>query len=151
MAVRKVESTVAEHLTMPELEFKYELSYRPLISETNGGNTLTQPLPVIEVALTYKGITVSDLALIDSGSTYSLFSRDVADQLGIEVLNGDMRKLTTLGGPLIAYSHTIGIEVVPNLRYEAVILFSEYPIPPTYSAILASLSMLPSHCEVSSA
>jgi hypothetical protein len=114
---------------MPQLEFGHQLNYRPLLVETGGRKELTIPLPVIEVTFLHNDLTASDFAIIDSGSIFSLFSREIADELGIEVLQGRTQKLTTLGGPILAYSHQVTIEIVPNFQSKTEILFSEYPIP----------------------
>lgn len=114
---------------MPQLEFGHQLNYRPLLVETGGRKELTIPLPVIEVTFLHSGLTTSDFAIIDSGSTFSLFSREIADELGIAVLQGRTQKLTTLGGPILVYGHEVTIEIVPNFQYKTEILFSEYPIP----------------------
>lgn len=86
-------------------------------------------MPVIEVALSYNGLTTTDFVLIDSGSINSLFSREIADELEIEVLKGRVQNLTTLGGPLLAYGHELEVEIMPHFRYRTEVLFSEYPIP----------------------
>ncbi|GEM_PF-1101600 len=114
---------------MPQIEFEYQFNYRPLFVETRSQKLLTPPLPVIEVALTYKTVVTTDFALIDSGSTFSVFTREIADELGIEVLQGRVQRLSTLGGSLLAYGHGIEIEIAPNLRYQTEVLFTEYPVP----------------------
>ncbi len=81
---------------MNQLEFEHRFNYRPLLLETGSPKTLTPPLPVIETALSYNGLTRTALALIDSGSTFSLFSREIADGLEIAVLQGRVQKLSTL-------------------------------------------------------
>jgi predicted aspartyl protease len=114
---------------MPQFEFQHQFNYRPLLVETGGRKELTIPLPVIEVGIVYNGLTTTDFAIIDSGSTFSLFSREIADELGIAVLKGRVQKLTTLGGPIIAYGHEVVVEIIPSFQYQTEILFSEYPIP----------------------
>ena len=114
---------------MPQIEFEYQFNYRPLFVETRSQKLLTPPLPVIEVALTYKTVVTTDFALIDSGSTFSVFTREIADELGLEVLQGRVQRLSTLGGSLLAYGHEIEIEIAPNLRYQTELLFTEYPVP----------------------
>ncbi len=114
---------------MNQLEFEHRFNYRPLFLETGSQMALTPPLPVIEIELSYNGLARTALSLIDSGSTFSIFSRVLANELGIEVVQGRVQKLTTLGGPLLAYGHEVEIEVVPNLHYKTEVLFSEYPIP----------------------
>lgn len=114
---------------MPQLEFEYQFNYRPFVLETASQKTLTPPFPVIEIALAHNDLTRTALALIDSGSTFSLFSRELADVLGIEVLQGRVQKLSTLGGPLLAYGHEIDLEITPNLHYKTEVLLTEYPVP----------------------
>ncbi len=114
---------------MPQLEFKHQFNYRHLFLETGGKKALTPPLPVIEIALSYHGLTRTAFSIIDSGSTFSLFSLEVADGLEIEILQGRAQKLTTLGGPLIAYGHEVEIEIAPEIHYQTEVLFSEHPIP----------------------
>ncbi len=114
---------------MVRLDFSYQFNYRPLLSEAKGQKALTLPLPVMEVALLHKGLVTTDLVLIDSGATYSLFSREIADELEIDISQGRVQKLTTLGGPLLAYRHKVMLEITPGFRYQAEILFAEYPIP----------------------
>lgn len=114
---------------MPLLDFKVQFAYRQLLVETSGRQTLTRPLPVIEIALSHNGLSTADLAIIDSGSTFSLFSREIAEELEIDVLKGRAQRLATLGGPVLAYGHPIQIEIIPDLTYQAEVLFSEYPIP----------------------
>ncbi|MDZ7289686.1 MAG: retroviral-like aspartic protease family protein [candidate division KSB1 bacterium] len=114
---------------MNRLEFEYRFNYRPLLLETGSRMALTPPLPVIEIEFSYQGATRTALSLIDSGSTFSIFSRVLADELGIEVVQGRAQRLTTLGGTLLAYAHEIGIEITPDLRYKTEVLFTEYPVP----------------------
>jgi len=114
---------------MPLLEFKHQFNYRPLFLETGSQKLLTQPLPVIEVALSFKGVVTTALALVDSGSTFSLFSREVGDRLGIEVTHGRIQRLTTLGGPLLAFGHEVDLQIAPDFHYKTEALFSEFPVP----------------------
>ncbi len=114
---------------MTQFEFEYQFNYRPLFFQAGGQKLLTPPLPVIEVALSHNEAVTTDFALIDSGSTFSIFTREIADELAIEVLQGRVQKLSTLGGSLLAYAHEIDLEITPNLHYKTEVLFSEYPIP----------------------
>lgn len=114
---------------MPQIDFEYQFNYRPFVVETGSHKTLTPPLPVIEIALSHNNSTRTALALIDSGSTFSLFSRELAELLGIDTIQGRAQKLATLGGSLLAYGHEVRIEIAPDLQYKTEVLFSEYPIP----------------------
>lgn len=113
---------------MPQLEFHHQFNYRSLLVETASRKELTIPLPVIEIKFFYNNVGTSDFAVIDSGATFSLITREIADELGIEVLQGRVQKLATLGGSLLAYGHEVEMEFIPNFRYKAEVLFSEYPI-----------------------
>lgn len=114
---------------MNRLEFEHRFNYRPLFLETGSQLPLTPPFPVIEVELSYQGLTKNALSLIDSGSTFSVFSRVLADELGIVVVQGRAQRLSTLGGSLLAYGHDIEIEVMSDIHYKTEALFTEYPIP----------------------
>jgi len=114
---------------MTQLEFEHRFNYRPLFLEPGSQMALTPPLPVIEIELSYNDLTRTALSLIDSGSTFSIFSRVLADELAIEVVQGRVQRLTTLGGSLLAYGHEIKIEIAPTLHYKTEVLFTEYPIP----------------------
>jgi len=114
---------------MPLFEFEYQFNYRPLFLETKSQRLLTPPLPVIEVTLFYNEVITTDFALIDSGSTFSVFTREIADEMRIEVVQGRVQRLSTLGGSLLAYEHEIEIEITPNIHYKTEVLFSEYPVP----------------------
>ncbi len=114
---------------MRTLEFEYQFNYRPIFLETRSQKLLTPPLPVIEVALSHHRAATTDFALIDSGSTFSVFTREIADELGIEVRAGRAQRLNTLGGSLLAYGHELEIRISSNLRYLTEILFTEYPLP----------------------
>jgi len=135
---------------MPLFEFEYQFNYRPLFLETGSQKFLTPLLPVIEVTLSHEEVVTTDLALIDSGSNFSIFTREIADELGIEVIQGRVQRLSTLGGSLLAYGHELEIEITPTLHYKTEVLFTEYPIPAICSAITASLTMPPSPCAASS-
>jgi len=114
---------------MPLFEFEYQFNYRPLFLETKSQRLLTPPLPVIEVTLFYNEVITTDFALIDSGSTFSVFTREIADEMGIEVVQGRVQRLSTLGGSLLAYEHEIEIGITPNIHYKTEVLFTEYPVP----------------------
>jgi len=107
---------------MTQLEFEHRFNYRPLFLETGSQMALTPPLPVIEIELSYNGLTRTALS-------FSIFSRVLADELEIEVMQGRVQRLTTLGGTLLAYGHEIEIEIAPNLQYKTEALFTEYPVP----------------------
>ena len=63
-------------------------------------------------------------AKIDTGSQVCLFSRILADALGIEVENGYQQNFSTLGGGIIAYAHEIELETL-GLRFQSYVYFAE--------------------------
>ena len=114
---------------MNQLNFEHRFNYRSLLIETGTQMALSPPFPVIEIELTYNGSTRTALSLIDSGSTFSVFSRVLADELGVDVLQGRVQRLSTLGGSVLAYGHELEIEITPEVRYSTEVLFTEYPVP----------------------
>src|SRR5262249_19749025 len=92
---------------MYSLTYSHSFSYRPLPS-----TGLTQDLPALEIILRQGAQECSAIAVIDTGATFSLFSYEIGEALGLTVNNGRRQPLSTLGGPLVAYSHTVELEIV---------------------------------------
>ncbi len=68
-------------------------------------------LPVLSIHLTYESIVVHLPALIDTGADYTIFSREVAESLGINVELGKMIVLEGAGGNIVGYLHPINVEL----------------------------------------
>lgn len=130
---------------MSRLTFNYQFNYRLLLGESEGRQTLTVPLPVIEVTLSHNGLTATDLALIDSGSTYSLFSREIAEELEIDVLQGRVQRLATLGGPMVAYGCEIEMKLYRIFVIAPRFYLPNIPFPVICLGISASLTISPWH------
>lgn len=77
---------------------------------------------IIPCALEYNALLAGFEAKVDPGSEYCLFARELADELGIEVLEGPPVRLSTLTGGLTANAHTVILHTL-GLRFESLVLF----------------------------
>lgn len=69
-------------------------------------------------------------AIIDTGSTYSLFSGEIAVALGLEIINDRKQKLKTLGGNIEGYPHVVNMEIVDAFVLgEIEVLFAADKLP----------------------
>lgn len=79
---------------------------------------------MIEIELYYKNKTLRLSALIDTRADYTIFSRGIAEKLGIDLENGEMKVLEGAGGNLIAYKHQIKLKICDK-EIEIIACFSE--------------------------
>lgn len=114
---------------MHTVEYQYLFSYRPLFYESNGQPMLTEPRPAIFITPHRASKHFHTMALIDSGSTFSLFDNQVGVELGSDVQSGRPHRLSSLGGSVMGYAHVIELEIVPSWRFETEVLFSDQPVP----------------------
>ncbi len=77
---------------------------------------------VIPCTLERNATQVKITAKVDPGSEYCLFSREAADELGIDVLDGPPVHLSTLAGGLTANAHWVTLHTL-GLRFESFVLF----------------------------
>lgn len=70
------------------------------------------------------GIIVSDFAKVDPGSKYCLFRREVGENLGLEVLDGEPIELSTLTDTFTAYGHWITLRTL-DLEFDSFVLFHQ--------------------------
>ncbi len=76
----------------------------------------------IPCILERNAVQVKVSAKVDPGSEYCLFSREAADELGIDVLDGPPVRLSTLAGGLTANSHWLTLHTL-GVRFESLVLF----------------------------
>ena len=114
---------------MYSVEYQHLFAYRPLFYESDGKPRLTEPRPAIFVTLQNESRKVKTIALIDSGSTYSLFDYQLGTSLGVEVRSGRPQRLSSLGGLILGYAHQIELEIVEGWSLTAEVLFSDDAIP----------------------
>lgn len=70
------------------------------------------------------------MALVDTGAEFSLFSADLAEALGLSLLDGPARSLKSLGGELTGYAHHVEIEIAYGWSLGSLeVLFAERNIP----------------------
>ncbi len=69
-------------------------------------------------------------AKIDTGSEYCIFAREVGEELGLDILSGELLKVGSLtGGTLIVYGHEVSL-IALDLKIDTKVYFCEkYEIP----------------------
>ena len=68
--------------------------------------------PVITVRLKWRGKTIRYEVLIDSGADECMFDAGMADVLGIDLEQGEMRKATGVWGQTVVYFlHPVDVEI----------------------------------------
>lgn len=82
--------------------------------------------PMIRFALSCNGRTTSVEAYVDSGATFSLFSPDEAERLGIEYRSGRLTWVRSVGGAFVpVYLHTLFV-LVGHFSFKATVGFSAH-------------------------
>ncbi|MDQ3753863.1 MAG: retropepsin-like domain-containing protein [Acidobacteriota bacterium] len=64
-------------------------------------------------------------AFLDTGSTLSVFRRQLAEMLGLDVEGGEPVRLSTATGGFVAYGHTLTIETL-GYSFETTVHFAEH-------------------------
>lgn len=82
-----------------------------------------QSYPIIRVTLIHKNLKMIIVALVDSGANLSVFTWDVAKNLGIIVESGKKIFLGGVGGRIMGYEHVVDMELA-NKSFRAKIVFS---------------------------
>ena len=85
--------------------YQVELPYRCL----PGFSIVSPALPVI---LDWNGHTAQTVGILDSGSTHTVFSRDIASLLGIDdITEGTLLNIATAGGSISVYLFNLELQV----------------------------------------
>lgn len=116
-------------LKMYKVEYHHLFKYRPLYYESNSKPMLSEPRPAIFITIWNESHSVQTIALIDSGSTYSLFDYQLGIELGVDVRSGRKYRLSSLGGSVNGYAHKIELEIVEGWKLPTEVLFSDDAIP----------------------
>ena len=95
---------------MPTLEFRYF---------TLRG----RHYPFMPIRLHYQDRNVKTYALVDSGSTISVFRNEIAEDLTIIIQNGKEQMLQSASGLIKVYVHTLTVDI-DGKRFEMKIGFS---------------------------
>lgn len=88
---------------MPTVEYLHSFPYKRI-----PGPGLA---PAVEVALHYGGRRVPAVAVLDSGATLTVFNREHAEILGIDITAGRLERIRTGGGPFECYMFDLEIEL----------------------------------------
>lgn len=78
---------------------------------------------LLQVTLSYDGASVEASAFVDTGSTFCVFKRQVAELLGVDVESGAGVSLSAATGTFTAYGHTLTLETL-GLSFETTIYFA---------------------------
>jgi len=115
---------------MYPITYSHSFQYRPLMYlGLDGQVCFTSDLPALEVILRRNGVEYPCLALIDTGATFSLFSRQIGEVLGLSLPDGRREQLATLGGASTAYAHTVELEIANGWSLRPIeVLFCEEDI-----------------------
>jgi len=82
--------------------------------------------PLIPIKLYYEDSAVRTYALVDSGSTLSVFRAEIADSLELKLEDGEKVALQSANAPLMVYAHRLRAEVERILRASS--RFHERPL-----------------------
>jgi hypothetical protein len=77
---------------------------------------------VIPCQLEQNGVQAGFEAKVDSGAEFCLFTREIAEELEIDVADGYGIRLDTLAGGLTAYAHAVTLHTL-GLSFESLVLF----------------------------
>lgn len=102
----------------------FQLNFSRRHRYTDSGSGI--PLKAI---LRFGSVTAKCDVRVDPGAQYCLFSREIAEELGIDVESGIKRRLGTLAGSLIAYGHDVVLKTL-DVELESHVCFAEdYGLP----------------------
>lgn len=83
----------------------------------------------VPVRLVIGEVWVETEAKLDTGSSHSVFAREIGEALGIVVSAGEPMRLVTVNGAFLAYGHTLAIRAIEQ-QLEAMVYFAaEYGFP----------------------
>jgi hypothetical protein len=115
---------------MQKVTYSHQFNYRPPPCLGQNGQSWTSGLPALEVVLRHGESEYADMALIDTGAIFSVFSLQVAEVPGITMTEGRQERIATLVGAFTAYSHTVELAIANRWSLGQVeVLFAEMDIP----------------------
>ena len=76
--------------------------------------------------ISYGGKTLRASAKVDCGADVCLFSREIGEELGLQVEQGIPKTLNLLNSSLEAFGHEVVIQT-SDLIFQSVIYFAKYP------------------------
>jgi len=97
----------------------YHLEFEKLVLYDPGKSGIT-----VKVELGSGDNSISFEAKIDTGSTYCIFERFHAEELGIQIESGLRERISTASGSFWAFGHLLTL-VVEDYEFESTIYFAE--------------------------
>lgn len=68
-------------------------------------------------------------ACVDTGASVCLFSREVGEVLGLDIEQGEYKRLGTLAGGLDAFGHEVGLQTL-DIAVNSIVYFArDYRLP----------------------
>ncbi len=83
-----------------------------------------QPGVSVDASLSLNGDHVICEAKIDTGSTFSLFSRKIGEDLGLQIESGLRRLVSTVTGTFVVYLHEVNLSVA-GYTFSVLVGFAE--------------------------
>lgn len=102
---------------MPQVNYTHILNYRLLPNHQ-------ELYPVAEIQMLNNGNAVDCLGVIDTGALVSLISGEYAIALGIDLKSGTNTELSSLGGPITAWIHSVQVRLL-DLQFPLKLHFAE--------------------------
>lgn len=87
-----------------------------------------QFFPVIEITLKKAKREITVKALIDSGASFSVFRPEIAQELGINLIQGKKIYLTGIGGRILGYLHNVSVQLGDRTFICKIIFSSEFTV-----------------------
>lgn len=84
--------------------------------------------PIISISLSKKSFKTKVSALIDSGASISIFGEDTANELNLNIEDGEKRILGGVGGRIVGYIHKIKIKTAGKSFICPIVFSREYKI-----------------------
>jgi hypothetical protein len=98
----------------------YNIAYRYRYNYDLDQSGIVQP-----VSLVANGLTEMTVAAIDTGSSLCVFQREIADSLGIPVVDGILDYVSAMGTMIRVYGHEVTLGL-GDLSVELFVYFPEY-------------------------
>ena len=83
----------------------------------------------VPVRLSIGDVWVETDAKLDTGSSNSVFAREIGEALGIVVSAGESMRLDTVNGGFLTYGHTVAIRAIEQQLDAMVYFAAEYGFP----------------------
>ena len=83
-----------------------------------------QHFPMVDIALSARGRSLTTKALVDSGASFSVFRAEIIEYLGIPLARGEQLYLEGIGGRILGYRHRVPARVGAT-QFPCTIVFSQ--------------------------